>query len=133
MLSEELKHWGYHSSISDEGKKQHLEMAEKAEQLEATNAALQERYDMMRQLIKNLRNDLDIPSNETGLRYRVGILIDDNAILRRENRALRANVSKSGRLEVQLQDPLTSPDATWDELGKGFIEQEPDYSEGGSG
>lgn len=33
-LNEELKHWGYHSSISDEGKKQHLEMAESAERLE---------------------------------------------------------------------------------------------------
>ncbi len=39
-LSEELKHWGYHSSISDEGKKQHLEMAERAEQLQADRDAL---------------------------------------------------------------------------------------------
>lgn len=42
MLSDELKYWGYHSSISNEGKKQHLEMAERAEQLEADNGRLRE-------------------------------------------------------------------------------------------
>lgn len=34
-LSDELKTWGYHSSISKKGKEQHMEMSEKAEQLEA--------------------------------------------------------------------------------------------------
>jgi len=34
-LSEELKMWGYHSSISKKGKEQHMEMSEKAELLEA--------------------------------------------------------------------------------------------------
>ena len=34
-LSDELNQWGYHSSLSEEGKKQHLEMADKAIQLEA--------------------------------------------------------------------------------------------------
>lgn len=33
-LSEELKHWGYHSDISDEGKRHHLEMAATASKLE---------------------------------------------------------------------------------------------------
>jgi len=28
-------------------------------------------------------------------------------------------------------DPLTSPNVTWEELGRGFIEVEPDMSEGG--
>ena len=55
-------------------------------------AALKERYDMMRQLIENLRDDLDIPSNETGLRYRVGILIDDNAALEAQVAGLREAV-----------------------------------------
>jgi len=31
-----------------------------------------------------------------------------------------------------LKDPLTGPDATWEDLGRGFSEHEPDYSEGGS-
>ena len=34
-LSDELKMWGYHSSLSKKGKEQHLEMSGKAEQLEA--------------------------------------------------------------------------------------------------
>ena len=55
-LSEELKHWGYHSSISDEGKKQHLEMAKKAEQLEAEFDKLV-RY--VRVLAPNVTGDLE--------------------------------------------------------------------------
>jgi len=39
-LSDELKMWGYHSSISKKGKEQHLEMSEKAKRLEAENAVL---------------------------------------------------------------------------------------------
>ncbi len=39
-LDEELKIWGYHSDISEEGKRQHLEMAEKAEQLQAERDAV---------------------------------------------------------------------------------------------
>ncbi len=39
-LSEELKLWGYHSDISGKGREWHLEMAEKATQLEAENAEL---------------------------------------------------------------------------------------------
>ena len=42
-LSDELKHWGYHASLSEEGKKQHLEMSEKAAQLEEENDALKDR------------------------------------------------------------------------------------------
>ena len=56
-LSEELKHWGYHSSISDEGKKQHLEMAERAEKLEADNAALQK-------ALKYCQGDKEVMQNE---------------------------------------------------------------------
>ena len=36
-LSEELKQWGYHASLSEGGLKQHLEMSEKAAKLEEEN------------------------------------------------------------------------------------------------
>ena len=39
-LVDELKMWGYHSDISEEGKKQHLEMAAKAEDLKQDRDAL---------------------------------------------------------------------------------------------
>ena len=67
-------------------------------------AALKERYDMMRQLIENLRDDLDIPSNETGLRYRVGILIDDNA-------ALEAQLEQANIAVEEYQDWLKKAEA----------------------
>ena len=35
ILSEELNHWGYHSNLSDVGKRQHRDMAKLAGRLEA--------------------------------------------------------------------------------------------------
>jgi hypothetical protein len=36
-LSDELKQWGYHADISDEGKGAHLRMSDEAAKLEAEN------------------------------------------------------------------------------------------------
>ena len=49
MLSEELKIWGYHASISEKGKEQHLEMADEAAKLERVARAAKE-------MAKNLPN-----------------------------------------------------------------------------
>ncbi len=62
-LSDELKQWGYHASLSEGGLKQHLEMADKAEQLEA---------------------ELETQRTESNRLYGIGQdLVEDNERLRR--------------------------------------------------
>jgi hypothetical protein len=86
-LSEELKHWGYHSSISDEGKKQHLEMAERAEQLELNRA-----QDFIR--FTQLEADVDKWKTESNRLYGVGQDIEaDRVALQKRADGLRDGIA----------------------------------------
>ena len=62
MLSEELKIWGYHASISEKGKEQHLEMADEAAKLERVARAAEEAWPFM-------FNDIPKALNSKRMRY----------------------------------------------------------------
>jgi len=93
------------------GKGEWISVIEIAKILTAHTEPEDERYTVAREVLDEYLNETNRPRGVVGVL--LGGWLDAKANTEPED------------------DHLASPDATWEELGRGFIEVEPDMSEGG--